>query len=217
MLQDMYVQEVLARERREQAQRLYLRAQLEPPSRSHLFGFGRLGRRLLGRGAAASSPAPVGNLNGIALPSGAPTGAWPRLREVPPLRVPYVQPRRTIVEAARLLEEPGAAGLLLTKCGDRPGVVTRADVSRLMPSPATTLARHEIPALLARVTVAEAVRSPAPTAGPDEDVRKAVLLMREYDWQPLVVADGEWVYGVVTTGALLAALVRPIAVDDRGC
>ena len=58
-----------------------------------------------------------------------------------------------------------------------------------------------------RVPLAEAVRGPSPASGPDDDVRSAVLLMQDHGWQPLVVADRNFVYGVVTAGALLSKLV----------
>ncbi|HEY8490054.1 MAG TPA: EamA family transporter [Dehalococcoidia bacterium] len=137
----------------------------------------------------------------------APAGQPVRLREIPPVRAPFVEERDSITRALRLLEEDRAAVLLTTYRG-RPAVLTRADLERLLPSPATTLARYEVPDLVERVQVREAVRGPAPVLSADEEVRRAVAVMREWEWRPLVVMDGPNLYGVLTAEAILAATVE---------
>ncbi len=130
-----------------------------------------------------------------------------RLRDVPLVAAPFLDSGSSVLEALQVFQSSRAPGLLTT-CSGRPAVVTRSDIDLVMPSPATTLARYEIPALLDRVKVADAVRGVAPVLGVEDRVRKAVALMQEWDWRPLVVVDGHGAQGLLTAGSLLTALVR---------
>ncbi len=128
-----------------------------------------------------------------------------RVRDLPLLLPQFMEERESIVEAIRLLDASGAR-LLLTACGGCPAVVQRSDLEAVLPSPATLLARYEIPALLERIRLCEAVRGPAPLVHPDEGLRRAVAIMREWEWRPLVVVEGSALRGVVSVELLVAAL-----------
>lgn len=133
-----------------------------------------------------------------------PEGTGLRLREIPLIQAPFVDERASITLALRIMDASGSP-VLLTTCRGRPAVLTRSDIQLLLPSPATTLARYEVPDLVERVLVREAVRGPAPLVSAGEEVRRAVALMREWEWRPLVVVDGEAIRGVLTPEAILMA------------
>lgn len=197
MRDQVYAEEVLREwSRRRLEEQARLREELRSPS-GHASLVDRL-RRMLGRPAPADQSA-----------AARPSNAVPalRLQDIPAASAPFIERDQTIVDALRLLNGSGAPALLTTDRG-RPAVVTRADLDLVLPSPASSLARYEIPALLARVKVAEAVRGPAPVVSRHDSVAKAIAMMGEWDWRPLVVTDGGRPQGVVTAGMLLAALVR---------
>lgn len=129
-----------------------------------------------------------------------------RVRDVALLPAPSISESRTIVDALRLLDDTGAPGLLTTHQG-RPAVVTRSDIELMLPSPATTLARYEVSALISRVQLREAVRGPTPVVGADHELRNVIYAMGEWGWRPLVVLDGDASYRLITPGAILSALV----------
>jgi len=97
--------------------------------------------------------------------------------------------------------------LLVTHAGAT-HALTRGDLERVLPSPATALARHEIPELLRRVAVRHALRAPAATIDGGASLLAAARALRDAGWRPVVVRDGKRVWGVVTAESVLAALAR---------
>lgn len=130
-----------------------------------------------------------------------------RLRDIAPMRAPFIPDSESIVEALRLLNQSRAPALLTTYRG-QPAVLDRADIELVLPSPASSLARYEMPDLVERVKVREAVRGPAPLLSTNDTLARAVAIMREWDWRPVVVVDGHSLYGLLTAGALLTVLIK---------
>ncbi|MEX2229773.1 MAG: CBS domain-containing protein [Dehalococcoidia bacterium] len=98
--------------------------------------------------------------------------------------------------------------VMLVEHGGPAHALTRGDLERVLPSPATALARHEIPELLRRVTVRHALRAPAATIDGGASLLAAAHALRDAGWRPVVVRDGKRVWGVVTAESVLAALAR---------
>jgi len=139
--------------------------------------------------------------------AGSGAGSSPlRVGDVALLQVPAISERRPIVHALRLLNETGAPGLLTMHSG-RPAVVTRADIELVLPSPVSTLARYEIPALIQRIAVREAVPGPTPVVWLDDELPQVVRTMSECEWRPLLVRDAADSYRMITAGEILTALV----------
>jgi CBS domain-containing protein len=102
----------------------------------------------------------------------------------------------------------GRLDVLLVVHGGAAHVLTRGDLERVLPSPATALARHEIPELLGRVAVRHALRTPARAIAAGAPLREAVQALRAAGWRPLVVIDGPRAIGVLTAESLLGAITR---------
>ncbi len=137
-------------------------------------------------------------------------------------RPPTVGPRLSILDALGLLmAEPSQ--LLLTSDEGRPAVLTRADLERFLPSPATSLARYERISRVERVRVEDAVLGPARTVAAGASLGATVAQLREADWRPIVVLDGGAPSGVYTTQSILGALypeapagvVNPVRTDGK--
>jgi hypothetical protein len=106
--------------------------------------------------------------------------------------------------------------VMLVEHGGPAHALTRGDLERVLPSPATALARHEIPELLRRVTVRHALRAPAATIDGGASLLAAAHALRDAGWRPVVVRNGKRVWGVVTAESVLARLTRDAATPVPG-
>lgn len=214
MRDQMYVEEVLGEWRRQrQEARAHLWRELATNGSRPRWSPRRLVKRLaktLRSGARNGTPATAASRQpsvGEDDDAGSGAGCPPlRVGDVALLPAPSINERRPIVDALRLLNETGAPGLLTTHSG-RPAVVTRADIEIVLPSPATTLARYEISALIQRIAVREAVPGPTPVVRLDDELPRVVRTMSECEWRPLLVRDADDSYRMITAGAILTALV----------
>lgn len=213
MMEEMYVQATLRELHQRESERLaaFRRELKRGNSRDTLPGgvVARVlsGLRLRSRPAMASSAAVRPAADPEPWIDGASGLAALRLRDVPLVAAPFLDCGSSVLEALQVFQRSRAPGLLTT-CSGRPAVVTRLDIDLVMPSPATTLARYEMPGLLERVKVADAVRGSAPVLGMEDRLPKAVAMMQAWDWRPLVVTDGHRPQGLLTVGSLLTALAR---------
>ena len=129
------------------------------------------------------------------------------LAELVLVRPPALPASASIAVAMRTMLDSGVSHILSDLDG-APAVLTRADVDRVLPSPATSLARYEVPARLERVTLRHALRAPSPTLPRTASVAEAVRALRDAAWVPLVVLDGDTVAGVVTAETIAEQLVE---------
>ena len=106
------------------------------------------------------------------------------LAEIGLVAPPTLPASASVATAMRTMLGTGVAHMLSDLDG-APAVLTRADIDRVLPSPASSLARYEVPARLERVTV-----------------RQALRVLRAASWAPVVVrdgnSDGDGVIGIVT-------------------
>jgi len=77
-----------------------------------------------------------------------------------------------------------------------------------MPSPATSLAIHEVHSLLERLPVAEIMTRFPVTVGPDHTVTEAASRMLTHHVQALPVTENRQLVGILTGTHLLYAFVR---------
>lgn len=116
-----------------------------------------------------------------------------------------VTPDTRVAEALRLCRQHGIRRLPVVKEGKLVGVVREGDLLRLTPSEATTLDRHEMLALLDRMTVARIV-APAVTIPTGSTLTEAARLLAEGAEELLVVADG-LLRGILTRADCLRGLL----------
>ena len=120
---------------------------------------------------------------------------------------PTISEKRSIVDAMKLMTQHDCTCVITTIRGE-PAILTQADVDRVLPSPATSLARYEVPARLERISVRHAVHHPSPTVSIDASVESATSIMRANAWAPIIVMANDRVRGVLTTSALLERLLE---------
>ena len=116
-----------------------------------------------------------------------------------------VTPETRVAEALRLCREHGIRRLPVVEDGKLAGVVREADLLRLTPSEATTLDRHELLALLDRITVARIV-TPAVSIPPESALTEAARILAGSAHELFVVADGV-LRGILTRADCLRGLV----------
>jgi acetoin utilization protein AcuB len=120
---------------------------------------------------------------------------------------PTISAKRSIVDAMKLMTQHDCNCVITTIRGE-PAILTQADVDRVLPSPATSLARYEVPARLERISVRHAVHHPSPTISIDASIESATSIMRANAWVPIIVMADDRVRGVLTTSALLERLLE---------
>lgn len=121
-----------------------------------------------------------------------------------------VAPTDPLADAAqRLASNPGRC-LVAVDAGRIVGVLTGADVRAAAPSTVAVLAAHEWPFLVARLTVADAMRAAPIVVAPESDAADVARALRTRGHRAAIVADGGDVVGVVTVDDLLGALVEAL-------
>lgn len=137
-----------------------------------------------------------------------------------------VTPENSLTAALTLMRERAIRRLPVVDGGTVVGIVTRTDLMRALPSPATTLSRWEIPALLARAQVREIMTHPVHVIAPDVPLEEAATLLRDHKIGALPVVQGGVLVGIITEsdvfdasisllGARLPSYRITIDIDDR--
>ena len=135
-----------------------------------------------------------------------------RLSDLPMTPPVVLPPATSVAVAMRRMLETGVP-YILSELDGAPAVLTRADVDRVLPSPATSLARYEVSARLERVTIRHALRAPSTTLPVTATVAEAVRRLRDAAWAPLIVYDRDAVVGIVTAEIVAEQLV---GVEETG-
>src|SRR2546426_450161 len=89
-----------------------------------------------------------------------------------------------------------------------PGLLSECDLRLVLPSPATSLAAHEVHYLLERLTVAEIMTRFPVTIGPDHALTEAASRMHTHHVQALPVTEHRRLVGILTRAHLLYAFIR---------
>lgn len=130
---------------------------------------------------------------------------------------PHVVPPATaVLEAMQLLRERGFRRLPVVRDGRLVGIVTDRDLKEATPSKATSLSIYELNYLLARLTLADVMRSPVITIAPDETIEQAALTMESHRVSGLPVTERGAVVGILTIGDLLRAFVDFLGLREGG-
>ncbi len=120
-----------------------------------------------------------------------------------------VSPATSVDEAAGLMKMNHFRRLPVLKDGNLVGIISDRDISRIAPSPATTLAKYEINSLLAQMTVNDIMSTPIVSVCDDATVEEAALLMcnNKIGGLPVVSSIGVLV-GIITETDIFRVLVK---------
>ena len=130
---------------------------------------------------------------------------------------PYtVAPDTSVAEAYAIMQEHGFHRLPVMKQNKLVGIVTEKDLQRVTPSEATTLSVFEINYLLAKMTVADAMKKDPITIQDEALVETAAVLMREHHIGALPVMRGDRLVGIITDMDIFDAFIDMMGARDGG-
>ncbi|GAU08188.1 CBS domain-containing protein [Desulfoplanes formicivorans] len=130
---------------------------------------------------------------------------------------PTIGPETLVVEADRIMEENRLWMLMVLTNGKLTGYVTREDVRAALPSPATTLSRHELNYLLDELTVKDVVKGNPPCVSPEMEIERAAQIMHEQNLAGLAVVDANQRFlGYISRSVMLDVLVEEMGLNQSG-
>lgn len=126
--------------------------------------------------------------------------------------------RHTPVHEAEKLMLANRLWMLLVVEGEKlVGYVRKEDVKEALPSRATSLSRHELNYLLAKLQVEEIMRTDTPTIFPEADIELAAKRMFDEDLSGLAVVDGaDHLLGYINRNVMLGVLVEEMGLEQGG-
>jgi acetoin utilization protein AcuB len=119
-----------------------------------------------------------------------------------------ISPETSVQEAYRLMQEQRLRHLPVCEDGRLVGLLSECDLRLVLPSPATSLAAHEVHYLLERLTVAESMTRFPVTIGPHHALTEAASRMLSHKVQALPVTENRRLVGILTRTHLLYAYIR---------
>ncbi len=131
-----------------------------------------------------------------------------RVRDWMTTSVPVITPKTTVATALRLLREHGLPALPVCAENRLVGLVGEKALLRLTPSEATTLDVYELHNVLDRMAVSRATVPPRATVVSVAALNEAAALMIQAGADVIAVVDEGRFLGLLTSSALLAAVVR---------
>lgn len=139
------------------------------------------------------------------------------VRDVMTTNVITIPSNTPVLEAERIMEFHKIERLPIVDKGKLVGIVTKKDVLKAGPSPATSLSRAELLYLLAKLTVKEIMKKNVVTVPPDMPIEQAVALAQSKKVGALPVLEGERVVGIVTTNDIFYKVVNPLfGIGEKG-
>lgn len=110
-----------------------------------------------------------------------------------------IEPEITIDAAAAFMKKNNVRRLPVVKDGRLVGFLTKNDIAKVAPSPATTLSKYEINSLLAKMRVQEIMSTRIISINAHATIEEAALLMAQNKISSLpVLSDVGAVIGVIT-------------------
>lgn len=120
-----------------------------------------------------------------------------------------ISPDTPVDEAAGLMKMNHFRRLPILQNGKLVGIISDRDISRIEPSPATTLSKYEINSLLAKMTVKDIMTAPVISVSDTATVEEAALLMcdNKIGGLPVVSSVGV-VVGIITETDIFRVFVK---------
>lgn len=122
----------------------------------------------------------------------------------------------SIPYTADLMRKHSLKRLPVIDKGKLVGLITEKDVAKSLPSPATSLSKHEINYLTAKMTVADAMTQDIITTTPDTTIEEAIMLMRQHDVGCLPVLENKILVGIITESNFFDALTKLFGLNRTG-
>ncbi|MFO7728652.1 MAG: CBS domain-containing protein [Desulfonatronovibrio sp.] len=128
-----------------------------------------------------------------------------------------ITPDTLMMEADRILSETRSWMLMVVQDDRFVGAVLKEDVRSSLPSPATTLSRHELNYLLNKLTVSKIIRKDIPTVMPEAEIEVAAKIMFDHNLSGLPVLDSTGrLVGNINRNIMLEVLVEEMGLAQGG-
>lgn len=128
-----------------------------------------------------------------------------------------VTPQTLVKDAERLLEENRLWKLLVMDQGKLVGYVRKSDIARALPSLVTSLDRHELNYLLAKLTIDKIMRTNIEVITPDVEIELAAKRMSDEDLAGLaVVGEDDELLGYINRNVMLDVFVEEMGMQQGG-
>jgi acetoin utilization protein AcuB len=128
-----------------------------------------------------------------------------------------VTPDDLVIDADRLMEENRLWALMVIEKDKLVGFLPKEDIRAALPSPMTSLSRHELNYLLSKLTVRKLVRKDLITVGPETEIEVAADLMDKNNLAGLAVVNGKkQLLGYINRTVMLEVLVEEMGLKEGG-
>jgi acetoin utilization protein AcuB len=128
-----------------------------------------------------------------------------------------VTPEDLVIDADKLMEEHRLWMLMVTENGKLTGFLRKEDVRSAMPSPMTSLSKHELNYLLSKLTVKKLIVKDLITVKPETEIEVAADLMDKNNLAGLAVVDGKNnLVGYINRSVMLEVLVEEMGLKQGG-
>jgi acetoin utilization protein AcuB len=129
----------------------------------------------------------------------------------------FVNPDMSVTEAHSLMDREKIGRLpVLDKNNVLVGIVTKKDLLKAGPSPATSLDMYEISYLLAKLKVEKIMERNVVTVDENEVVEEAARIMADRDISCLPVMKGNLLVGIITSKDLLGVFINAFGARHPG-
>lgn len=130
---------------------------------------------------------------------------------------PTVSPATLVIEADKIMETRKVWMLPVTENGHLVGYINKEDVRAALPSPMTTLSRHELNYLLQKLTIGKIIHREAISVLPETDLEEAAKIMQQNDLTGLaVVSKDNRLVGVINRSVMLDILTEQMGLKQGG-
>jgi acetoin utilization protein AcuB len=129
----------------------------------------------------------------------------------------FIHPGLSLTEARSLMDREHIGHLpVLSKNNELAGLITRKDLLKAGPSPATSLDMYEISYLLSKLTVEKVMEKKVITVQENEVVEEAARIMADRGIGCLPVMNGPLLVGIITDTDLFRVFINAFGARHRG-
>ncbi|WP_045219151.1 CBS domain-containing protein [Desulfonatronum thioautotrophicum] len=132
--------------------------------------------------------------------------------------MPTITPKTLVMEADKLMDKKRLWMLMaVDEQGRLIGAVRKEDVRAALPSPVTTLSRHELNYLVSKLSVEKLILRDIPSIPPQMEIEEAAKIMFDADLAGLPVVDSKNVLiGYINRNVMLDVLVEEMGLAQGG-
>ena len=129
----------------------------------------------------------------------------------------FIHPELSLTDTRSLMDREKVGHLpVLNKNNELAGLITRADLIKAGPSPATSLDMYEISYLLAKLTVEKVMVKNVITVQEDEVIEEAARIMADRSVGCLPVMNGSLLTGIVTDTDVFHFFINAFGARHQG-